>query len=116
MDYARFCQMLLNGGELDGVRLLSPTTVKLMSMDHAGKIGKQGAPSFGLGFFVDTAESGFSELTSEGTFGWGGFWYTQFFIAPEEEMIGVFMAQLQPTGGLRLESKFKGLAHQAIVE
>jgi len=116
MDYARFCQMMLNGGELDGVRLLSPATVKLMTMDHARKIAGYGAPSFGLGFFVDSAKSGFTELTSEGTHGWGGFWYTQFFISPEKEMIGVFMAQLQPTGGLRLDAKFKGLAHQAIVE
>ncbi len=117
VDYARFAQMILNKGELGGRRLLSPTTIELMTIDHVRKItGDEGAPSFGLGFFVETAEDGFSELTSEGTHGWGGFWYTQFFVSPEEEMIGVFMAQLYPPGDLKVNQKFKVLAHQAIVD
>jgi CubicO group peptidase (beta-lactamase class C family) len=113
-DYARFAQMILNKGELNGKRLLGPRTVELMTMDHAGKIAGEGAPSFGLGFYVETAEQGFAELTSEGSHGWGGFWYTQFFISPREEMIGVFMAQLYPSGGLGLQQQLKILAHQAI--
>ncbi len=117
LDYARFAQMILNGGELGGQRLLSPATVKLMTMDHAGKIVKDGVPRpFGLGFYVESGDHGLGELTSEGTHGWGGHWYTQFFVSPEEEMVGVFMAQLQPNGGLQLHQQFKILAHQAIVD
>ncbi len=117
IDYARFAQMILNGGEFGGRRLLSPPTVNLMTMDHAGKIVNNGAaPSFGLGFYVDSTKRGFTELTTEGAHGWGGYWYTTFFISPEEELIGVAMAQLQPTGGLTLNDKFKVLAHQAIID
>jgi len=115
-DYAKFAQMILNRGELNGRRLLSPATVDLMTMDHAGQIVEDGAPSFGLGFSVDSAERGFPELTSEGTHGWGGFWYTRFFINPEEELIGIFMGQLYPSEGLQLNLKHQVLAHQAIVE
>jgi CubicO group peptidase (beta-lactamase class C family) len=116
MDYARFAQMIVNRGELDGVRLLSPTTVGLMTMDQAGKIVQGGAPSFGLGFYVDSGERGFPELTSEGAHGWGGFWYTEFFVAPAEELIGVFMSQLYPAGDTNFRDTFKVLAHQAIVD
>ncbi len=115
-DYARFAQMILNKGELDGVRLLSPPTVELMTMDHLGSIVEDPPLAFGLGFSIDLAKNGFTELTSEGTHGWGGFWFTEFFISPEHEMIGVFMAQLFPSNGLQLRDKFKTLAHQAIVE
>jgi CubicO group peptidase (beta-lactamase class C family) len=117
VDYARFAQMILNQGELDGQRLLSSTTVNLMTMDHVRKITRdENAPSFGLGFYVENTEDGFAELTSEGTHGWGGFWYTQFFVSPAEEMIGVFMAQLYPPGDLKVNQQFKVLAHQAIID
>ena len=112
-DYARFAQMLLNGGELDGVRLLSPKTVKLMTTDHVGPLNE--GFGFGLGFSVrrNLRESG--ELGSVGTYGWGGFWYTTFFIDPEEHMVGVCMAQLYPSGGATLNNRFEALACQSIV-
>ncbi len=115
-DYARFAQMILNKGELGGKRLLSPTTVKLMTMDHVGHIVANPPIAFGLGFSVDLAENGFDELTSEGTAGWSGFWYTEFFLSPSEDMIGVFMSQLSPSGDLTLNDQFKVMAHQAIVD
>jgi CubicO group peptidase (beta-lactamase class C family) len=116
IDYARFAQMILNKGELDGKRLLSPTTVKLMTMDHVQKITKdRDAPSFGLGFYIENSELGFRELTSDGTHGWAGFWYTLFFISPEEDMIGIFMAQQYPAS-TNVSQQFMVLAHQAIVE
>jgi CubicO group peptidase (beta-lactamase class C family) len=108
--------MILNRGELNAVRLLSPTTVELMTMDHAGKIVGVRAPSFGLGFYVDSRERGFPELTSEGAHGWSGFWNTQFFVAPAEDMIGIMMSQLYPGGERNLQGTFKVLAHQAIVD
>lgn len=114
VDYARFAQMLLNGGELDGVRLLSPKTVELMTTNHLGAV--EAAPGFGLGFGIIRDERDLRELASIGRYGWGGFFYTDFFIDPQEELIGVFMAQLHPNGNLRLHEKFRVLATQAIIE
>lgn len=113
-DYARFAQMLLNGGELDGVRLLSPKTVELMTTNQVGSI--EANLGFGLGFGIVRDERDLKELASIGRYGWGGFFYTDFFIDPQEELIGVFMTQLHPSGNLRLHEKFRVLATQAIVE
>jgi CubicO group peptidase (beta-lactamase class C family) len=112
-DYARFCQMLLNGGELDGVRLLSPKTVELMTADHVGELNP--GSGFGLGFGVTRSLREAGELTSVGAYRWGGFWYTTFFIDPAEKLIGVCMAQIYPAGAATLNDKFEALAHQALV-
>jgi CubicO group peptidase (beta-lactamase class C family) len=112
-DYARFAQMLLNGGELDGVRLLSPTTVKMMSTDQVGDLNRD--TGFGLGFGVTRNLREAGELTSVGAYRWGGFWYTTFFIDPAENMFGVCMAQLSPSGKATLNDQFEALAHQAVV-
>jgi len=110
-DYYRFAQMILNGGEWEGERLLSRKTVELMTADHVGELSDRG---FGLGFFVETNAGEFSGLGSVGTHGWGGFFYTTFFIDPEEELIGIYMSQLHPSGGLDLAAKFRVLAYQSI--
>ena len=109
-DYARFAQMLLNGGELDGVRLLSPTTVKMMATDQVGDLKSDS----GFGVTRNLREAG--ELTSVGAYRWGGFWYTTFFIDPAENMVGVCMAQLYPSGKATLNDQFEALAHQAIIK
>lgn len=111
-DYARFAQMLLNGGRLDGVRLLSPKTVEMMS--HMQVKTDDASQNFGLGFGVLAAP--LAELGSEGQYGWGGFYNTEFFIDPKEQLIGVIMSQLHPTGDLPLLGRFNILAHQALVE
>jgi len=113
-DYARFAQMLLNGGELDGVRLLSPTTVKMMTTDQVGELKSDSG--FGLGFGVTRTLREAGELTSVGAYRWGGFWYTTFFIDPAQRMVGVCMAQLSPSGKATLNDQFEALAHQAIVD
>jgi CubicO group peptidase (beta-lactamase class C family) len=112
-DYTRFAQMLLNGGELDGVHLLSPTTVKMMTTDQVGDLKSDSG--FGLGFGV-TRNLREGELTSVGAYRWGGFWYTTFFVDPAERMVGVCMAQLYPSGKATLNDQFEALAHQAIVK
>ncbi|MCX5646580.1 MAG: serine hydrolase [Phycisphaerae bacterium] len=112
-DYARFCQMMLNGGELDGVRLLSPTTVQLMTADHVGELNP--GTGFGLGFGVTRSLREAGELTSVSAYRWGGFWYTTFFIDPAQRLIGVCMGQLYPSGKATLNDRFEALAHQAIV-
>ena len=113
-DYARFCQMMLNGGKLGDKRLLSRKSVELMSHDQLGKTGPD--QGFGLGFGIDGVKSPLHELGSPGSFGWGGFFYTAFSIDPKEEMIVIFMGQLHPTGDLALDRQVHTLAYQAIVD
>ena len=98
MDYARFCQMMLDGGKAGNPRLLSRKSVELMTQDQLGKIGPD--QGFGLGFGVDGVKGPLSEFGSPGEYSWGGFFYTGFTIDPKEQMIVIFMAQLHPTGGL----------------
>ncbi len=112
MDYARFCQMMLDGGKLGNTRLLSRKTVELMTHDQLGKIGPD--QGFGIGFGVDGVKAPLDELGSAGEFGWGGFFYTAFTVDPKEQMIVIFMAQLHPTGGLSLDREVNVLAYQAI--
>jgi CubicO group peptidase (beta-lactamase class C family) len=111
-DYYRFCQMMLNGGELNGVRIISRKSVELMSQNHVqGKLQDQG---YGLGFGDVSSARQLTELGSVGSYYWGGFYYTSFMIDPKEDMVIVFMAQLHPDGGLNLETKAIRLAYQAI--
>jgi len=113
-DYARFCQMMLDGGKVGNTQLLSRKSVDLMTHDQLGSISSD--QSFGLGFGIDGIKTPLSELGSPGEYKWGGFFYTAFSIDPKEQMIVIFMAQLHPTGGLTLDREIDVLAHQAIVE
>lgn len=115
-DYGRFLQMLLNGGELDGVRILSPKTVALMHENHVGERYRKDVDAFGLGFWVMQDVGYYGELGSEGSYGWGSAYYPQYFIDPKERMVGIFFTQLRPAGNLDLVSKFKVLSYQAIVK
>jgi CubicO group peptidase (beta-lactamase class C family) len=116
MDYARFCQMMLDGGKVGNTRLLSRKTVELMTNDQLGKISPDQAFGFGLGFGIEGVRGPLRELGSPGQYDWGGFFYTAFSIDPKEQMIVIFMAQLHPNGGLRLDQKVQVLAHQAIID
>jgi len=111
-DYYRFCQMLLNGGELNGTRLLSRKSVELISQNHCQAQLKD--MGYGLGFGVTSDAKFLHELGSVGSYYWGGFYYTSFVIDPKEDMVVIFMAQLHPTGGLNLDSKAIHLAYQAL--
>ena len=126
-DYVRFSQMLLNGGELDGVRLLGRKTVELMTINHLpdALIPIRMAPydtmhgyGFGLGFRVlmDVAQSGM--LGSEGVYRWGGWASTAFFIDPKEELIALLLPQFIPSGAARypIDSEFQTLVYQALVD
>jgi CubicO group peptidase (beta-lactamase class C family) len=112
MDYARFCQMMLDDGKVGNTRLLSHKSVELMTHDQLGKIGPE--QGFGLGFGVDGVKRPLAELGSPGEYTWGGFFYTEFTIDPKEQMIVVFMAQLHPPGDLTLNREVSVLAYQAI--
>lgn len=112
MDYARFCQMMLDEGKVGNTRLLSRKSVELMTHDQLGKVGPD--QSFGLGFGIDGIKTPLTELSTPGAYSWGGFFYTAFSIDPKEQMIVVFMAQLHPTGDLTLDRQVHELAYQAI--
>ncbi|MFL6648891.1 MAG: serine hydrolase domain-containing protein [Sulfurifustaceae bacterium] len=103
-DYARFAQMLLNGGELDGVRILSRKTVEFMTSDHLGDMrgpslarGAAFLPgpgySFGLGFGVRVKEGEAVTPGSVGDYGWGGIYGTYFWVDPKENLVVVWMSQ-----------------------
>ena len=119
-DYARFTQMLVNGGELDGARLLSPKTVELMSTSHtsdlpsgAVSIGGPGS-SFGLGMRVVTDLGASQSLGSVGMYGWTGIYGTSFWVDPKERLSGVLM--IQRNGGVApVQNTFQTMTYQAIV-
>jgi CubicO group peptidase (beta-lactamase class C family) len=122
-DYYRFAQMLLNGGELDGVRILGPETVELMTRNHVADIALRGdldwygtGLGFGLGFWIgpDRGVSGLA--VSEGSFGWGGMAQTTFWVDPREELVGIFLIQILPESPLPYRELFKTVVYQAIVD
>ena len=115
-DYASFLQMLLNGGELNGKRLLSPKTVELMTTSHIGDIDFRSGQGFGLGFAVvdDLGERG--TPGSVGEYSWGGAYGSTYWVDPEEELVVVYFKQLLPTAGLDDHGKLRALIYQAIVE
>jgi CubicO group peptidase (beta-lactamase class C family) len=114
-DYLLFCQMMLNGGQLNGTRLLSRKSVELMTTSHMHNITGFGGngETFGLSFAIldDLGKGG--DLGTEGTYDWGGAAGTKFWIDPEEELIGIFMVQILPHR-TRMGDEFRTLTYQAI--
>jgi CubicO group peptidase (beta-lactamase class C family) len=123
-DYARFLQMMINGGELDGVRLLSPTTVRYMTVDHLGPdIKFSGVTTlppgtgFGLGFAVRKETGRFEVTGNEGEYYWAGAAGTGFYVDPKDDIVVVWMTQGQPGMARRYDRYlFKQLVYQAIVK
>jgi CubicO group peptidase (beta-lactamase class C family) len=115
-DYARFAQMLLNGGALDGVGILGPKTIELMTADATSDLraplGSAGW-GFGLGFGILRNLGDNTELASVGQYGWGGIFGTSFWVDPREQLIGVMMIQQFPEEN-GLAEVFQNLAYQAI--
>ncbi len=111
-DYARFCQMMLENGELGNTRLLSRKSVELMISDQLGKVSPE--QGFGLGFGVEGVKAPLAELGSIGEYDWGGFFYTGFSVDPKEQMVVIFMAQLHPEGSVDIKARVQTLAYQAI--
>jgi CubicO group peptidase (beta-lactamase class C family) len=116
-DYSRFAQMLLNYGELDGVRLLSPKTVELMTTSHTSDLPPGGllgpAARFGLGFRVGVDLGASQTLGSDGMFGWAGIYGTNFWVDPKEQLFAIVMVQRYP--GSTVAASFQALTYQALV-
>ena len=114
-DYLRFSQMMLNGGTLDGVRILSPKTVELMTKNHLDHEYNPGR-GFGLGYSIVTDIAATQISGTEGTYWWAGLANTYFIIDPEEEMIAMMWTQLFSGGEFRLRDEFHIGVYQAMVE
>jgi CubicO group peptidase (beta-lactamase class C family) len=99
-DYARFCQMMLNHGELDGVRVLKAETVNLITQNQLGElqIPFPGSDGFGYGFGIlsEKGKEQTKDLAGVGTYAWAGAFGTYFWVDPKNELIGVFMTQVSP--------------------
>ena len=124
-DYGRFAQMLVNSGELDGVRLLSRKTIDLMDSNHLPEgVARGGAnggtvrgEGYGLGVRVVTDPAQAGNLTSAGTFGWSGAAGTHFFVDRAEDLVAVFMIQkMGAPDGAAMAAEFETLVYQAIVD
>jgi CubicO group peptidase (beta-lactamase class C family) len=117
MDYARFAQMLLNGGELDGTRILGRKTVELMTANHLPPGMETLFPGFGyglgVGVCVSPAESG--NLGSVGQFGWGGAATTWVIIDPKEDLVTLIFAQ-HMLHDVDFTNRLTTLVYQAIVD
>ena len=97
-------------------RLLSPTTVELMTRNGIGDLNVSPGRKFGLGFAIieDPGRAGVPH--SPGSYYWGGFFNTRFFVDPSEELIGVFMSQRQPRDAGGVRDRFMSVVYQAIVD
>ena len=114
-DYGRFLQMLLNGGTLDGVRILAPKTVDLMTSNQTGTLFSPSGEGFGLGFRTLERAGAEGRVESVGTYGWGGAYGSQYEADPRERLVLVFMIQQLPNRST-IAAKFPMLVYQALVE
>jgi CubicO group peptidase (beta-lactamase class C family) len=129
-DYLRFCRMLRNGGELDGVRVLGRKTVELMTINHLpddgelrrfalpggyGETGFDGV-GFGLTMAVGLGQAETQAIGSKGDFYWGGAASTIFWVDPAEDLIVIFMTQLMPSGSFNFRGQLKSIVYPAIVD
>jgi CubicO group peptidase (beta-lactamase class C family) len=115
-DYARVLQMMLGGGRLGDARLLSRTTVELMTSDHLGEIFFRPGSGEGLGFSVVKDAGLRGSHGSVGEYGWGGAYHTTYWVDPKEELVVVYLTQVLPAGNLDDFEKLRALVYQAIVD
>ncbi|HPF47240.1 MAG: beta-lactamase family protein [Alphaproteobacteria bacterium] len=115
-DYGTFLQMMLNGGELNGARIISRKTVELMTKNHIGDIEFGAGRKFGLGFEIVMDMGAFGQPSSEGNFGWGGAYHSTYWVDPKEKIVFVYLTQLIPAGDMNESDKLRALIYQAIVD
>ncbi|MFL5440688.1 MAG: serine hydrolase domain-containing protein, partial [Myxococcales bacterium] len=126
-DLARFAQMMLNGGQLDGTRVLSRTTVALMTSDHLGKIKENGITpgelllgvkgfTFGLGFAVRQEDGLAATPGRAGEFMWAGAAGTYFWVDPKEQLVGLLMTQAPGPSRPYYRKLYKQLVYQSIAD
>jgi CubicO group peptidase (beta-lactamase class C family) len=118
-DYWRFAQMILNGGELNGVRILSPRTVHFMEQDHLGPAGIpefEKGRGFGLGFEVIENQAAAATLGSDGGLSWGGAAATNFWIDPKEDIVVIAMTQhMRAPAAQEAVARMRTLVYSALI-
>jgi CubicO group peptidase (beta-lactamase class C family) len=114
-DYGRFLQMLLNGGQLEGARLLGPMTVRLMTVNQSDTLYDGPDHGFGLGFEILERDGGDGTIGSAGAFSWGGAYHSSYFVDPEQELVAVLLTQHLPAA-VNVTGRFKTLVYQAVIE
>ncbi|GAB2671350.1 serine hydrolase domain-containing protein [Flavihumibacter cheonanensis] len=112
-DYALFMQMMLNKGSLNGKRILSPNSVKLMTSNQIGHL-KSGYNSFGLGFGITSAKESLKLGVSEGSFDWGGAFSSSYWIDPEQKIVAQLFINQWPNSHGEIHEKFKVLVYSAL--
>ena len=115
-DYATFLQMMLNGGELNGTRILSRKTIESMLSDHLGGIAFRPGQGFGLGFSITHEPAATGLPGSVGEFGWGGAYHSTYWADPEEELVVVYLTQLIPAINMDDHQKVRTMVYQAIID
>jgi len=118
-DYAIFLQMLLNGGEYNGVRILAPSTIRLMTMNQIGdltvNIGEgAGMNKWGLTFSIETEQGSKYTPSQAGSYGWGGVFSTAYWVDPKEDMLVLLYEQIWGPHVTVADRQFKPLVYQAI--
>jgi CubicO group peptidase (beta-lactamase class C family) len=118
LDYAKFLQMMLNNGEFNGTRIISPKTVELMTVNHLGEVTFPWikGTGFGLGFSIVEDLGLRGVLGSEEEYGWGGAYHSTYWVDPEEELVVVYFTQLIPANGLDDHDKLRALVYQALID
>jgi CubicO group peptidase (beta-lactamase class C family) len=112
MDYARFMQMMNNGGSYNGHQILGRKTIDLMTMNQVGSLYGDGG--FGLGFGLVSDKNKHQILSSVGNYSWGGYFSTSYWMDPEEDLIGLFFTQMFPMQYGDIHRKFQVLTYQAL--
>jgi CubicO group peptidase (beta-lactamase class C family) len=113
-DYARLLQMLLDGGELDGVRILSPASVELMTSNQTGTLYPQAGLGFGFGFSIVQQPGADNTLAPAGTWGWGGAYGSQYRVDPKHRIVWVYLMNQLPSG-TDVAQKFPNLLYGALI-
>jgi CubicO group peptidase (beta-lactamase class C family) len=109
-------QAMLNGGELDGKRILSRKSVELMTADQLRDIKYEDGVGFGLGFSVVKDVGARGTPGSVGEFGWGGAYHSTYWADPKEQLVVIYFTQLIPSGDVDDHGKLRALVYQAIVD
>jgi CubicO group peptidase (beta-lactamase class C family) len=127
-DYLRFCTMLRNGGELDGVRMLGPRTLQLMTLNHlpggrdlatmaqTGAETQREGQGFGLGFAVLLDQTVAQIIGTPGEYFWGGAASTAFFVNPKEDLIMIFLTQLRPSSTYPIRRELRTTVYSSIID
>jgi len=114
-DYAIFLQMMLNGGKYNGVQILAPRTVQIMTSSQLPFL-YDGMDNFGLGFAITSEKSAARNVRNEGSFAWGGLFGTTYWADPKARLIGLIYTQQTPNSHVDFETKLEQVIYQSLKE